>query len=386
MPGIRERHARSCRKPKGGRCSCAPTFEAWIDYPDKRSRAAQGERTQESRRSKDRTEVAGWLRDAKVAMRRGRPLTTNTATLKEAGSAWLEGARAKVIRARGGDIYKPATIRGYEQSLRLRAYPKLGTEPLDEITRADLQELIDELLADGLAATTIETTLNAIRAIYRHEIARDRIKENPTRGVTLPARGRGRDRIVTPAQAKYLLAALRDNDRAIWATAFYAGLRRGELMALRDRAVDLDANEIRVHAGWDMVEGEQPTKGRERRTVPIIGELRRILVAHRLGTGRRGNDLVFGSTAVSPFAPKELTRRADQAWKAAKLERVTLHECRHTYASIAIAAGVNIGTVSATLGHASVTITWDRYHHLMPGTMDQAGELIQAYIERAVGG
>ena len=60
--------------------------------------------------------------------------------------------------------------------------------------------------------------------------------------------------------------------------------------------------------------------------------------------------------------------------------RVTPHECRHSFASIAIAAGVNIGTVSAALGHASVTITWDRYHHLMPGTMDEAAELIQAYV------
>jgi integrase len=159
----------------------------------------------------------------------------------------------------------------------------------------------------------------------------------------------------------------------VWATAFYAGLRRGELMALRDQAVDLDAGEIRVVAGWDAVEGEQPTKGRERRTVPIIGELRSILAAHRLRMGRRGMDLLFGETETSPFAAPALQKRADAAWKAASLERITPHECRHTFASIAIAAGVNIGTVSAALGHASVTITWDRYHHLMPGTMEQAG-------------
>ena len=67
------------------------------------------------------------------------------------------------------------------------------------------------------------------------------------------------------------------------------------------------------------------------------------------------------------------------------MKRIIPHECRHTFASIAIAAGVNIGTVSAAIGHASVTITWDRYHHLMPGTMDQAGEMIQAYIEGAAG-
>jgi integrase len=156
-------------------------------------------------------------------------------------------------------------------------------------------------------------------------------------------------------------------------------------MALRDQAVDLKASEVRVVAGWDDVEGEQETKGRERRTVPIIGELGAILAAHRLRTGRRSDDLMFGESELSPFAPKALQRRADDAWEAAGLERLTLHDCRHTFASIAIAVGVNIGTVSAALGHASVTITWDRYHHLMPGTMEQAGELIQSYIEASGG-
>jgi integrase len=215
--------------------------------------------------------------------------------------------------------------------------------------------------------------------------ARDRLKTNPTRDVTLPSGGDRRERFATSAESKALLAALRVEDRAIWATAFYAGLRRGELMALRDQAVDLKASEVRVVAGWDDVEGEQETKGRERRTVPIIGELGAILAAHRLRTGRRSDDLMFGESELSPFAPKALQRRADDAWEAAGLERLTLHDCRHTFASIAIAAGVNIGTVSAALGHASVTITWDRYHHLMPGTMEQAGELIQSYIEASGG-
>jgi site-specific recombinase XerD len=81
-----------------------------------------------------------------------------------------------VVRANGGHPYKPATIREYERALRRRANPALGSEPLDQISRADLQELVDYLAAEGLAATTIETTLNALRAIYRHERARDRMK------------------------------------------------------------------------------------------------------------------------------------------------------------------------------------------------------------------
>lgn len=375
--GIRERHSRACRAVKGGRCSCEPTFEAQLWDP------TEGRPLRRS--FHNQAEARTWVRDARTALRRGRTIVRAVPSLQQAGEAWLGQARAGVIRARGGHAYKPATLRGYEQSLRLRAYPTLGTEPLDEIARADLQQLVDELVAEGHAATTIETTVNAVRAIYRHEIGRDRLKVNPTRGLTLPSGGNRRERFPTPTEARALLAVLPEPDRAIWATAFYAGLRRGELRALRDQAVDLDAGEIRVEAGWDAIEGEQPTKGRERRTVPIIGELKAILAAHRLRSGRRGTDLLFGATAVSPFGPTGLTKRADAAWKAAGLERVTLHECRHAFASIAIAAGVNIGTVSAALGHASVTITWDRYHHLMPGTMDQAGELIQTYIEASGG-
>jgi integrase len=205
-------------------------------------------------------------------------------------------------------------------------------------------------------------------------------RDNPTRGVTLPTRGNRRERFATPEEAKTLVAALPENDRAVWATAFYAGLRRGELMARRDQAINFDASEIRVIAGWDP-EGEQATKRRASRTVPMIGELRMILLAHRLSSFRQDTDLAFGASEASPFCPKSLQHRADAAWKAAGLKRITLHECRHTFASIAIAAGVNIGTVSAALGHPSVTITWDRYHHLMPGTMDQTAGLIQAYVE-----
>jgi integrase len=227
--------------------------------------------------------------------------------------------------------------------------------------------------------------VNAIRAIYRHEIAHDRLKLNPTRGLTLPTGGNRRERFATPQEAGALIAAVPEGDRAMWATAFHGGLRRGELKALREQAVDLTAGEIRVNAGWDDKEGEQETKGRERRTVPIIPELRQLLVEHKLRTGRRDHELIFGATESLPFDHVALQRRADKAWKAAGLQRITLHECRHTFASIAIAAGVNIGTVSAAMGHSSVKVTWDRYHHLMPGTMDEAAELIQHYVPRRSG-
>ena len=69
-----------------------------------------------------------------------------------------------------------------------------------------------------------------------------------------------------------------------------------------------------------------------------------------------------------------LTRRAHTAWRTAGLTPIGLHECRHTYAAFMIAAGVNAKALSTYMGHSSITITFDRYGHLMPGSEEEAGD------------
>ena len=76
-----------------------------------------------------------------------------------------------------------------------------------------------------------------------------------------------------------------------------------------------------------------------------------------------------------------LQQRADDAWKTAGLERLTLHDCRHTFASFAIAAGVNAKSLPTYMGHSSVSITLDRYGHMMPGNEAEAATLLDAYLE-----
>ena len=74
--------------------------------------------------------------------------------------------------------------------------------------------------------------------------------------------------------------------------------------------------------------------------------------------------------------------RATKAWERAALTRITLHECRHTFASLMIAAGVNAKALQVFMGHASVSITLDRYGHLFPGSEQEAGFLLDQYLER----
>ena len=373
--GIRARHTRSCRSHDGAACSCRPSWEAFVFLRREGRKLRKTFPTQAAAKA--------WRAEAITAANRGKLRAPAKTTLEESASAFIDGARAGTIPTRSGRRYKPATIRGYDRALRLRVLPEMGGMKISEITRADVQDFADRLTAEGLSASTVQNTLDPLRKVFDRAVRRDLIAVDPTEGLELRRPDGRRDRIAAPAEAASLVATLPECERALYATAMYAGLRRGELRALRWRDIDLPDRSITVERGWDDREGEIETKGRNRRRVPIPAALREQLLAHVMRTGRRGEDLVFGATADQPFNPKHLTERADEAWKAAALDRITLHECRHTFASLMIAAGVNAKALSEYMGHANISITFDRYGHLMPGNEQEAADLLDAYLVRA---
>jgi integrase len=287
-----------------------------------------------------------------------------------------------------------------------RILPALGNRRLSDVHRADVQELADQLTAEGLSASTVQNTLDPLRAIYRRAIRRDEgVTINPTKGLELRRPDGRRDRIASPAEATLLIDAVAEDERALWATAFYAGLRRGELRALRWKHIDLEARVIHVSRGWDAIEGEQDTKSAAgKRKVPILDPLATALIAHKARTGRADDALVFGRTATDPFNPETVRRNALAAWawkevpnpdypdagkktihvKARRdaLRPITLHEARHTCASLLIAAGVNAKALSVIMGHSTIAMTFDTYGHLMPGGLDEAAAVTNAYLAR----
>jgi integrase len=374
--GIRTRHARTCRSREGGRCNCTPSYEAWV-YSKRDGRKIR-------KTFHNQAEAKGWRADAEGAVRKRALRAPSKVTIAEAGEAWLQGAREGTIRTRAGDAFKPSTIRSYEATLRLRVLPEFGHVQLTEISRIDLQAFVERLQAQRLDPSTVSTALMPLRAIYQRAMAKGQVAVNPTTGLSLPAVRGKRDRIASPREATKLIDALPAQDQALWATAIYGGLRRGELMALRWQDVDLGEGLIRVERSWDIKAGVvEPKSAVGRRKVPIAPVLRRYLVEHRI----RAADvegLVFGNGA-RPFSPSAIRKRSGNAWKRAGLEPLTLHEGRHTFASLMIAAGVNAKALSSYMGHASITITLDRYGHLMPGNEEEAAGLLNAYLERETG-
>jgi integrase len=371
--GITKRHSRRCRSRDGGRCDCEPTYEAWV-YSKREGKKISKKFTRE-------TEAKTWRADATSALSKGVLRAPKPTRIGEAWEEWYEGAKAGTVRNRSGDPFKPSALRAYSGAMRLRVLPEFGDVRLDELRRSDLQEFADRMLAEGLSPSYIQTTLLPLRAIVRRALARDELAVNPCAGLQLPA-VRGRlERYASPEEAEALIAAVPVEDRAVWATAMYAGLRLGELRALRVEDVDLAVGVIRVEYGWDPSEGRIELKSHAgRRRVPIAAILRDYLAEHLARTERQASEPIFGRSAALPFVANRVQERADEAWLDAGRARLTPHACRHTFASLMIAAGVNAKALSTFMGHANISITLDRYGHLMPGSEEEAAGMLDVYL------
>jgi len=156
--GIETRHARSCavstrpaegesaeerkarlEQAKTARCTCRPMYRAhaW----DKR----QKKLLHKTFPTRSAAEV--WRQDALPELRRGTMRASTRTTLRQAWETWYAGARDGTVRTRSGDRYKPSALRGYDQAMRLRILDDLGAVKISDVTRLNLQDIADGLLA-----------------------------------------------------------------------------------------------------------------------------------------------------------------------------------------------------------------------------------------------
>ncbi|HVQ58407.1 MAG TPA: site-specific integrase [Solirubrobacterales bacterium] len=304
-------------------------------------------------------------------------------------------------RPKGRERYKPNTVRSYERAVRLHVRDsELAQLQPSQVRRADVQNFVDELLAQ-MSSGSAGNVLNPLQAYFRRAIFREELTDNPTTGIDLPAGKSAKPRrIVAPAEAARLIGELPVEDRALWATAFYAGLRRGELQALRALDVDLTAGLLHVRKGWDQKEGEiEPKSEAGIRAIPLLAILRRFVEDDLERTGRTGEDRIFGRAAQEVFYPSTVEYRAKRAWRGHNtaeraraedegcepelLTVLTFHECRHTFASLLIDTGANAKAIQVVMGHSKIQTTFDIYGHLLPGSYDDVRERMDAYLASA---
>jgi integrase len=329
-------------------------------------------------------EARSWRVDAQARLQAGTLSAATGPTVAEAAAEFIAGTKTGKIRQKGGHVYKPSTIRGYERDLTGYALPELGPKRLSRLQRPELQRWVDGLTTPERSPSTVRNIVAALRALVGFGELRDWVHVNPCKGLRLPAGEQARERIATPAEAAALIAAMQPKDQAALGLAVYAGLRLGELLALDVSAVDLEGGWIHVRRSWDPGAKQfVPPKSRKPRKVPIIDKLAKLLANHFVLLDHPSDGLLFPSAknAEWPTDPAILRRRTCKQWDDIGLDRLGFHEGRHTFASIGIAAGLNAKTLSTYLGHATITITLDRYGHLMPGSEVEARAMLDAYLD-----
>lgn len=373
-PGISRVHERGC--DPAGRCRCAPAYQAavYVAAQDKRVRKHfAGVR-----------EAKAWRSEALGAVRTGKLRAVARRTLAEAADELLAGMRGGTIVNRSRRTYKPATIRSYERALTLRVLPALGRMRLDDIGPGHVQRLAEQLMRDGLDASTVRNTLDPVRVIFRRALRLGEVNRDPTGALELPM-PRGRRSVSLGAvDALALVDLLPEGERALWAVALFCGLRRGELRALRWSDIDLAARppSIRVQRTWDDEEGQVSAKSDAgERVVGTPTLVAGLLAAHGLATGRDGDDLVFGATATRPFVPSTTRRRALKAWGDSYL---STHQARHAAASFLISrTDVTDYELTRAMGHSDVRTTKNIYGHLLPDSGAKVAASLDAMIDAA---
>jgi integrase len=380
VPGIEPRHARSCPVRGWESCKCKPSYQAhvWSKRDNKRIR----------RTFPTLAAAKSWRLDAMKGLRDGKLRAPTPETVREAGAALIAGMEDGSIRDRSGKRYKPSTIRSYKASLENHIYPEFGGCKLSTITYPDLQNFVDRLAAEGLDGSTIRNTVNPLRVIFKKH--RYSIPVNPTTGLEIIARENKPKRVVPPNVAARMLKALTLEDRAIWASDFYAGLRFGELQGLRIEDVELfdGWGLLHVRQGWDKVEGAiDPKSTAGTRKVPMPKPLYEVLDEYLVRLDRRldrTEGLAFGRSATEPFAYTTVRGRAKKAWGRAGLEPsdFEFHEGRHSYSSFLAAAGIPKERRDRYLGHADHSMDGRYTHQLDPSYLDDA-QTLSEYLRRA---
>jgi integrase len=366
--GIKPRHARSCPGKRADLRCCKATYQASVWD------AKAGKRIWRS--FPTRSAAKRWRQDAYSELRSGALSADRGLKFEDAVERLIDGMRSGRITTRSGHPAKPATVRGYKSRLYLRAVPRFKHLRLGEVERRDVRGLIEHMLDEEFATSTIDGDITPLSVLFNDALDREEVPTNPVHWRDAPAVVVTERRVVPYAVALDMLAALEAGaERTSWAIAILAGLRMGEMSALGREDIDLGAGVIHVRRNWDAVEGYVLPKNRKARTVPIAAALRDHVDQYLLSTDR--DEHIFGTP---PFVNRA-THRARKRWEAAGLPIITLHEARHTYASLMIAARATTRLeLSMYMGHATTRITEDLYGHLFEGAEAEAAARFDTYL------
>ena len=288
---------------------------------------------------------------------------------------------------------KRTTIRGYEIAVE-RLSETIQTISASKCTTYQLEKEIALMAQNGLSAKSIKNTIGLLSAAYQHAIRIGQLSRNPCRHLVLP-KGKPREvRILYQNEIQDFLYAIADcdlNEKVAYELALFLGLRRSEILGIKESDVDIISGMVSIHNTRHRVGGEDydDTTKTERSTrtlaLPdiLLMDIARLLEVHRQFPYEKTDYLIqdgFGNNLGGQALASRLTRLEEEKG----LPHVTLHGLRHTYASLLHASGVDMAMISAELGHSNLATTMNIYTHILK-TPSQSSKGIAKVIDGVVG-
>ncbi len=271
--------------------------------------------------------------------------------------AFVEGPFEKLF-LRSGRL-RPSTVATYRGCLP-RILESYGHLRLDEITQRHHRAF--EALLQG--APKARVYLTVVRGVLRESFALGVVDEKPPMP-KLPRPSPVKVETLTDDELAAYLAHAKGWLRTAIALAAYAGLRRGEVCALRVRDVDMQEGVIRVQRALSAGKLLTPKNGKPR-VVPIAEPLQPML-AEAMRLAHPEAPLLRTSRGVAP-APKTLVNRLHRLQSRLGLPPRTFHDLRHRFVSTLVSHGASLRAVQALVGHSSLSVT-ARYAHVLPGDL-----------------
>ena len=354
------------RKRDGRQVGWTAMADLGVGPDGKRKRQAVYARTQAEARRK--------LNELLAQLQKGHLPRSGSITAEKWLQRWLEAIRPSV---------RHKTDRQYEYLVRVHLAPALGRKPLSRLAPSDVEAMLHQKHLEGLSPRTV----HHLRAVLRNALRmaqRDGLLSRNVASLARPLPVPHRElQVLTPVEARRLLEDL----DAVYLVALAMGLRQGEVLGLRWQDVDLEAGILRVAVQLQRADGQflltEPKSQQSRRILVMPEIVADALRQHRARERERQLasrvwlnewDLAFTGQHGEPLEATGVTKRLQEILAAGGLPRLRFHDLRHSCASALIAAGVPMKTVSAMLGHSTISLTLNTYAHPLPEMQREAAE------------
>jgi len=279
---------------------------------------------------------------------------------------------------------KPKTRASYKSLMSTCVLPRWGRVQMGRITFGAVAEWVNDMQHQGRSASRVRQAYHLLTGMLHAAVKEGRLPRNPAVGVDLPRLSQKRRHFLRHDQLQALANAA-GRYRVLVLTLGYCGMRWGEASALRVQSVDLERGRLNITDAVSDVNGVLifgTPKSHQSRWLPVpaflLDELRT-----EIG-GKAADDLVFASPQGLVLRVANFRRGYfDRAAKEIGVPGLVPHELRHTAASLAISAGATVKSVQRMLGHASATLTLDRYGHLFPDELDAVALRLDEAVRQA---